>query len=166
MDKQEKMKVALSKLTIEEQELLGLTKKPKVKKLKVKKNYKLKIYYMIGDADGHTDEEAVISLSNPFLKHITKALGSLGDIEGYWGVALNKEHYDGNKKIGNINEFEYDLLCLLSDYNYNKDTANEFLEKYEYEQSEQNHDYLREFDGLLISDTEYSFLTFEDYKLK
>lgn len=164
MNKKEKMEVALSKLTIEEQELLGLIKKPKA--LRIKKNHKLKVFYMIGDADGHTDEEAVISINNPFLKPITEALDKLGEIEGHWGTMLDEEHYHGNKKIGNINDFEYELLCLVTGYSYDEDDANVFLKKYGYEQSEQNHDYLQEFEGLFISDTEYSFLVYKDYKLK
>ena len=164
MDKKEKMEVALSKLTSEEQELLGLIKKPKTPR--VKKNHKLKIFYMIGDADGHTDEEAVISINNPFLKPITEALDKLGEIEGHWGTMLDDEHYEGNRKTGNINDFEYELLSLVTGYNYDEDTANDFFKKYGYEETEQNHDYLAEFEGLLISDTEYSFLVYEGYKLK
>lgn len=164
MDKKEKMEVALSKLTMEEQELLGLIKKPKPPK--VKKNHKLKIFYMIGDADGHTDEEAIISINNPFLKPLTEALNKLGKIEGHWGIMLEEEHYDGNRKIGNINDFEYELLSLITGYNYEEDTANDFLKKYGYDESEQNHDYLQEFDELLISYTEYSFLVYKNYKLK
>lgn len=164
MDKKEKMEVALSKLTIEEQELLGLIKKPKPPR--VKKNHKLKIFYMIGDAKGHTDEEAVISINNPFLKPLTEALDKLDKIEGHWGTMLYEEHYDGNRKIGNINDFEYELLSLVTGYDYEEDTVNDFLKKYGYDESEQNHDYLLEFEGLLISDTEYSFLVYEGYKLK
>ncbi len=158
MNKKEKMEVALSKLTIEEQELLGLIKKPKAPR--VKKNHKLKVFYMIGDDDGHTDKEAVISINNPFLKPITEALDKLGEIEGHWGMVLNEEYYDGNKQIGNINDFEYELLCLVTGYNYDEDTANDFFKKYGYEQSEQNHNYLQEFEGLFISETEYSFLVY------
>ena len=164
MDKKEKMEVALSKLTIEEQELLGLIKKQKPPR--VKKNHKLKIFYMIGDADGHTDEEAIISINNPFLKPLTEALDKLGGLEGNWGIMLDEEHYAGNRKIGNINDFEYELLLLVTGYNYEEDTANDFLKKYGYDESEKNHDYLQEFDGLLIADTEYSFLVYEYYKLK
>ena len=164
MNKKEKMEVSLSKLTIEEQELLGLIKKPKPPR--VKKNHKLKIFYMIGDADGHTDEEAVISINNPFLKPLTETLDKLGKIEGHWGIMFDEEHYDGNRKIGNINDFEYELLSLVTGYDYDEDTANDFLKKYGYDESEQNHDYLQEFEGLLISDTEYSFLVYENYKLK
>ena len=121
---------------------------------------------MIGDADGHTDEEAIISINNPFLKPLTEALDKLGEIKGHWGTMLGKEHYDGNREIGNINDFEYELLSLVTGYDYEEDTANEFLNKYGYDESEQNHDYLQEFEGLLISDTEYSFLVYENYKLK
>lgn len=164
MNKTQKMEVALSKLTTEEQELLGLIKKSKTPR--VKKNHKLKIFYMIGDAHGHTDEEAVISINNPFLKPITEALDKLGEIDGHWGTMLDEEHYEGNNKIGNINDFEYELLCLVSGYSYGEDEANDFFQKYGYETSEQIHDYLQEFEGLLISDTEYSFLVYEGYKLK
>jgi hypothetical protein len=159
MNKKEKMEVALSKLTIEEQELFETPPR-------VKKNHKLKIFYMIGDADGHTDEEAVISINNPFLKPLTETLDKLGEIEGHWGIMFDEEHYDGNRKIGNINDFEYELLSLVTGYDYDEDTANDFLKKYGYDESEQNHDYLQEFEGLLISDTEYSFLVYENYKLK
>ena len=164
MNKKEQMEVALSKLTIEEQELLGLIKKPKVPR--VKKNHKLKVFYMIGDDKGHTYEEAVISVNNPFLKPITEALDKLGEIEGHWATMLDEEHYSGNKKIGNINDFEYELLCLVSDlYDY-ENTIDDFLKKYGYEQSEENHYYLQEFDGLFYSETDYSFLVYEKYKLK
>ena len=42
MNKKEKTSTALSKLTVEEQELLGLIKKPKPPR--VKKNHKLKFF--------------------------------------------------------------------------------------------------------------------------
>ncbi len=164
MNKKEKMEVALSKLTIEEQELLGLIKKPKAPR--VKKNHKLKIFYMIGDADGHTDEEVIMSINNPFIKPLTEALDKLGEIEGHWGIMLDKEHYEGNRKIGNINDFEYELLSLVTGYSYEEEDPNYFFKKYGYDESEQNHNYLQEFEGLLISDTEYSFLVYEGYKLK
>ena len=160
----EKMEVVLPKPTIEEQESLGLIKKPKPPR--VKKNYKLKIFYMIGDANGKTSEEAVISINNPFLKPLTEALDKLGEIEGHWGTMLDEKHYDGNRKIGNINDFEYELLSLVTGYAYEEDAANDFFKKYGYDESEQNHNYLQEFEGLLISDTEYSFLVYEGYKLK
>jgi hypothetical protein len=162
--KQEAINLALSKLTAEEKELLDLIKKPKP--TRVKKNYKLKIFYMIGDADGNTDEEAIISINNPFLKPLTEAFDKFGVIDGHWGMLLDDEHYDGNRKIGNINDFEYDLLSLVTAHVYDEDTTNDFLKKYGYDESEQNRDYLQEFEGLLISDTEYSFLVYQGYKLK
>jgi hypothetical protein len=159
-DKQKAIELALAKLTIEEQELLGLIKKPK----KPKTNYKLKINYMIGDANGHTDEESTISLDNPFLKIITGALDKLCVLEGHCGLSLNSESFKGNKKIGNINDLECDLLSLIScgdEYSTDK-----FLEKYKFEKSEKNQDYIYEFEGLFISETEYSFLVYKGYTLK
>lgn len=195
MEKQEKIENALSKLTIEERELLGLNKKPKEKK--EKKTYKLTINYMIGDADGYTNEFSTIRANNPFLKPLTDALDKLGEIEGHWGFIFDSEHIYGNLKNGNINRFEYDLLCLLS-YCYDADDESDaddddddcydeedetesdaddydevdeessvkFLEKYTYEVSDTNIAYLEEFDGLFRSEASYSFLVYEGYKLK
>lgn len=164
MKKKEKMEVALSKLTIEEQELLGLIKKPKIPK--VKKNHKLKVFYMIGDGKGHTDEESVISINNPFLKPITEALDKLQVCKGSWGLQLSKEDYYDNYKNKNINKLEYDLLCLISGYSYEDEDADDFLKEHRFENSETSHNYLQEFDGLFIDDTEYSFLVYEGYELK
>ena len=150
----EKMKVILSKLTIKEQELLGL----------IKHNHKLRILYMIGDSNGITYEDAVISLDNPFLKPLTEALNKLDILEGHWGIMLDKKHVEENKKLGNINNFEYDLLMLIIDY-CDKEESIKFLTKYNYETSKENINYLEEFEGIFVSDTEYSFLVYEGYEL-
>ncbi|MEK6828789.1 MAG: hypothetical protein AABY15_01595 [Nanoarchaeota archaeon] len=163
-EKQATINNALAKLTEEEKELLGLIKKEK--KPKVRKNYKLKVNYMIGDADGHTDEEAIISVNNPFLKIITNALDKLEICEGSWGLQLNDEDYFKNYESKNISKLECDLLCLVSGYSYDEDTANEFFEENNFEKTEENHDYIQEFEGLFIDDTEYSFLVYQGYKLK
>lgn len=164
-EKQKAIDLALSKLTEEEKELLGLIKKPKVNR--VKKNYKLKIFYMIGDADGHTDEEATISVNNPFLPIVTKALDNLKVPDGSWGLRLSYEHYDKNFEAKNINELEYDILTLVTNYNYENDEhCDEILEKHNFESSGINIDFLYEFEGIFTDETEYSFLVYEKYKLK
>jgi hypothetical protein len=162
--KEKKIETALSKLTTEEKELLGLVKKEV--KPKIKKNYKLKIEYMIGDSDGYTNEKATININNPFVILITEALDKLKIPEGSWGLVLNEEDYVDNYKNNNISELEFDLLCLVSNYSYNKDNANKFFKKHNFKDTNENHDYLQEFDGLLIDETEYSFLVYEGYTLK
>jgi hypothetical protein len=164
IEKQQAKEVALSKLTIEEQESLGLIKKPK--KEKVKTNYKFKIDYMIGDSNGDTSKQCIISINNPFIKIITNALDKLDIIDGHWSIMLDDEHYLGNFKNGKITELEYDLLSLITGYGCDINKANEFLQKNGYEQSQQNLDYLDEFEGLLISETEYSWVSYYCYKLK
>lgn len=159
MDKKEKTEMALSKLTIEEQELLGLTKMSEA--TRVRENYKLKIFYEIGDCNGNTDRESVISINNPFLKPLIEALSKLDGS----GEVLDKGFYESIKKIGNINDFEYELLSLVTDYFYKED-ANAFFEKHGYSKSKKNHNYLQEIEGLLISDTEYSYLVYVGYELK
>ena len=149
------MEVILSKLTTKEQELLGL----------IKKNHSLRIFYMIGDANGNTYEEATINLENPFLHPFINALDKLTVIPNHWGIMLDKEHFEENKKSGSINEFEYDLLLLIENY-CDENECIKFLKKYNYKVSKQNIEYLQEFDGLLVSETEYSFLVYEGYELK
>ena len=46
-------------------------------------------------------------------------------------ISMNKKtailkYYDGNRKIGNINDFEYELLSLVTGYDYDEDTANDY----------------------------------------
>jgi hypothetical protein len=154
----EKRQLALAKLTPEEQELLGL-------KVKSKNYHTLKIYYMIGDADGDTSEKANISLDNPFLEHLTGSLDKLETIPGHWGIMMDDKHLEGNLKKGTINQFECDLLSLIANY-CDEDSANEFLAKYNYEVSESHYEYLSEFEGLLRSEAPYSFLVYQGYKLK
>ena len=161
---QEKIDIALSKLTEEEKELLGLIKKPK--KPKVKKNHKLKLFYMIGDADGWFNKENTISINNPFLEIVTAALDKLEICEGSCGLQLNEEDYLGNFENNKINELEYDLLCLVSCYSLYDKTSDDFLQKHNFENTKENHQYLNEFVGLLIEENEWSYLVFEDYKLK
>lgn len=155
---------AMAKLTEEEKKALGLIKEPK--KPKEKKSYKLKVYYMIGDADGHTDTEETISAKNPFLPLVTRALDKLKVCKGSWGLQLSEEDYSGNLSDKNITEQEHDLLCLVSGYGCNDSDADEYLEESGFDVSEENYEFLNEFQGLFIDDTEYSFLVYKGYKLK
>ena len=138
--------------------------KPK-KKPKVKKNYKLKVKYMIGDADGHTDTTALISANNPFLQIITNALDKLLVCKGSWGIQLNKEDYTNNYNDKNISKLECDLLCLVSNYQIEEESVTNFCKEHNFDDNDTIFNYLDEFDGLLIEDAEYSFLVYQGYKL-
>lgn len=163
-EKQSAIDAAMAKLTAEEQELLGLVNKPT--KPRVKRNYSFKVNYMIGDADGYTSEQATISVNNPFVKLVSDALHKLENIEGHWGVMLDDEHYKGNRDAGNISEMEYKLLTLVTDGCYDEDMVDEFFDAYGYYKTEENYDYIMDFDGLLRSDAEYSYLVYEGHTLK
>lgn len=163
-EKQELIDLALAKLTEEEKEVLSLIKKPK--KIKVKKSYNFKVFYMIGDANGHTDEQATISVNNPFLPIITGALDKLKVCKGSWGIQLKPSDYHGNYKSKNINKLEYDLLCLVSGYSSDEEDIESFLKENNFEVTEANLEFLGQFEGLFIGETEYSFLVYQGYKLK
>ena len=148
--------------------LILSTLKSKKKTTRVKKSYKLKVNYMIGDADGHTDTTAVISVNNPFLQIITDALDKLKVCKGSWGIQLSNEDYTNNYNDKNINKLEYDLLCLVSNYQIEEDSVTDFCKEHNFGDivSEETYEYLLEFDGLFIEDTEYSFLVYRGYKFK
>lgn len=161
-EKQKAIELALAKLTQEEKELLGLIKKPKVKK-----NHKLKVFYMIGDSDGDTYKEETISLNNPFLPIITTALDKLDICEGCWGLQLSIEDYTKNYNSKNISKLEYEILCITQGYGDCGDIdVEKFFEENNFENTEETHEFIDEFHGLFIDDTEYSFLIYEGYKLK
>ncbi len=148
------------KIWINEWEALTKPKSPKVKK-----NYNLKINYMIGDADGYTNLKNVISVDNSFLKLLTGALDKLKGIEGEDDFPLNTQTYLDNLEKKLITEKEYDLLCLVDGYCREED-RNEFLAKYFQDVLDTDHQHLIEFAGLLTSETEYSYLTYLYYTLK
>lgn len=133
---------------------------------KIQKKHTLKIKYMIGDGHGYTTTQKTISSNNPFLKIITNALRKLKIPKGSWGLQLKEESYYFNYKNKNISELEFDLLSLVSYYNIDEEQIVEFLKKHGFEDSKINHNYIKIFEGLLIKETEYSFLIYEEYKLK
>lgn len=163
-EKQAAIDSAMAKLTEDDKKALGLIKVPKKKV--VKRSYRFTVYYMIGDADGNTKHVETIKAKNPFLPLVTAALDKLKVCKGSWGLQLSTEDYGGNHSSGNISDLEYDLLCLVSGYGCDEEEAEEFLKGNNFEASEENMDFLNEFEGLFVDDTEYSFLVYEGYKLK
>ncbi len=163
-EKQKIIDSAMAKLTEEEKKALGLIKKPK--KPKVKKSYKMIVYYMIGDANGNTTMSETISANNPFLPLVTSALDKLKIVKGRWGMVLDDEFYRSNFDDKNISESEHDLLCLISNYGFEDDEVEEYFKSNNFEVTEENYRFLSEFEGLLVEDTEYSFLVYEGYKLR
>ena len=163
-EKQVAIDSALAKLTEEDKKVLGLIKKPKKKR--VKKSYRMTVNYMIGDANGYTDMQETIKANNPFLPLVTSALDKMKVCEGSWGIQLNDEDYNGNFAAKNISKLEYYLLSLVSGYECDEDDINDFFEVSDFENNEENIDFLNEFSGLFIDETAYSFLVYEGYKLK
>jgi hypothetical protein len=164
-EKQSAIASALAKLREEDKELLGLVKKKT--KPRVKRSYKMTVSYMIGDSNGYTTEVATIKANNPFLPIVEGALKKLKVCKGSWGLQLKTSDYETNYEYKNISEVECDLLCLVSGYgvNLDEDEVEYFLKENNFELTEENENFLREFSGLFIDETSYSFLAYEGYKL-
>lgn len=165
--KQAAIDSAMAKLTEDDKKALGLIKKSKKKR--VKKSYKMTVYYMIGDANGDTTKIKTIKANNPFLPLVTSALDKLKKVEDRWGMVLDNGFLNKNREDKNISDSEYYLLSLISNYNFcdveDVDTI-EYLKIAGFDVTENNCDLLNEFEGMLISDAEYSFLVYEGYELR
>lgn len=121
--------------------------------------YLLTFCYMVGDADGNERETMKISKENPYLERFYKLLTSLRPPKGHWGLGLEYEHLDKVVEEGQITEDDYDFLeGLMFPESFHVDEETYF----NYDEDE----YALEFYEGVRSNTEYSFLTFEGFKLK
>lgn len=127
----------------------------KPSKKKIKPYYLLTYNYMIGDADGYTSEEVELSADNPHIERHCKLLQKLKPIKGHWGISLNQEQINNALKCKQITKSDYDFLFrTMFPYDLDEEDENYIEDKF-----------LDEFDSGIKSDTEYSFLTFQDLEL-
>lgn len=125
------------------------------------------VNYVIGDADGETTKKRIIKVKNPFLKPIGAALKKLQTKKGCWGLMLSEPDYEWNFKKKYISKFEFDLLCLASNYHQIEETEllTSFCKQNGLDEDETVDD-LMEFEGLLVDDASYSFLTYQGHTIK
>lgn len=130
-----------------------IEEKPKSKKHK--KHYLLIYEYMIGDANGHTSEEVIVSFDNPFLERYVKLLGKLKAPNGRWGLSLDEFHIKLCFEQGQISKDDFEFLKAMMF----EDATTEF------EITGENEDFSTEFWEGVKSQTGYSFLTLEKCEL-
>lgn len=139
-------------------------KEKKQSNKKQEPGYTLKIEYMIGDADGHTSEEGSFPLGcEDVIEKFCKILDKIEPLKGTWGIVLDRG-IDKWFEEGQITEDEFNFWTVFVDREYDEDQLDqetldllELLAKYGYG------DGLGE---LVRGETEYSFLVYQDYKLK
>lgn len=130
--------------------------------------YTLKYNYMIGDANGNTNEKVKLSVNNPFIEAYVTALNKLKPTKGHWGIILTterlKEHFDEKQ----ITKDEYKMLSFVfgryDDEDEDEDEEDEDSEKTS-EYTDEEKGFLYEFEEGVRADTEYSFLVFEGAEL-
>jgi hypothetical protein len=150
------------------------------KKVKGNPYYILTIDYMIGDADGDTDRETELSVNNPFIERFCKILDKLKPTKGYWGISFSSDRLYNHYKEGQISIEDFTFLYTLM--NYSEVTDEEYLEEIgdgeffdEYFENldrtlifkvqEEQVDFIEEFASAIVSETGYSFITYERYSL-
>lgn len=137
-------------------------KVPSTKKIQ-EPTYVLTYNYMIGDANGDTEEEVDVSLNNPFTERYVTALNKLHPIPGHWGVMLEENRLHAHLKEGDITQDEYIILQTVFSYGeYDPIDSEEFSEEDNpLILSEEDKDFLAEFEDGVRADAEYSFLVFQ-----
>ena len=134
-------------------------KKPK----KASKPYYVLVYnYMIGDGDGHTNEEVELSVDNPYIERYVTLLNSLKPLKGSWGVGLSRgdlyKHFDE----GHLTKDDYSFLNRLM---FDGEDEDDEDGEYTFEVSKENEVYASEFFEGVRDEAEYSFLVFEGVDL-
>jgi hypothetical protein len=128
-------------------------KKKEKGKTKVKPHYLLKFNYMIGDADGYTQEEVVLSLENPFIERFVTLLNGLKPPKGRWGIVLDEYEFGSYLHEGQLSKEDYDFLVnLMFENEDNIKSYNDYTDEEKYAE---------EFQDGVRGDAEYSFLVFK-----
>ena len=156
--------------------------KIRYKNRQVDPHYIFNIKYIIGDSDGHTNEETTISLKNPFIEKICRILDKLKPNKGHWGIGFSDDQLFLCHKECYISLDEFILLYLTSHIyfvgiNLTKETIKEnFFKRFKIQfddyilddiinQDNDDFDYIYEFEGLFKKEVSYSFLTYRGYDL-
>jgi hypothetical protein len=133
--------------------MIKVVEKQKSKKAK-NPYYKLKFNYMIGDADGHTDEEMTVSVgwNDELIERFVKLINSLKPLEGTWGIVF--DHYEFDKFKTQLNDDDFNFLknVMFEDWDDDEDE----------EEGDKNNGL---FADCIQGEAEYSFLVFEGVDL-
>jgi len=149
----------------------------KKKTSKKKPYYKLKMYYMIGDANGNTTEDMKIMESDTegveLVERFVSIMNRLKATKGTWGIVL--DGFGDFLSEGQITEEEWEFLSKVSDEYYwfeeylpeyysDKGHSEEEIEALIEEECEKDNS-MGYFSEVVKGDTEYSFLVFEGAEL-
>jgi hypothetical protein len=121
-------------------------------KNKTKQNpyYLLEFNYMIGDADGHTEEEMTFGIEDAdIVERFVKLINGLKPLSGTWGIVF--ERHEFHKFKNQLSEDDFNFL------------KNVMFENWGEEESED--DYTGYFSECIKGETEYSFLVFKGVNL-
>ena len=117
---------------------------------------------MIGDGDGHTNEEVELSVDNPYIERYVTLLNSLKPLKDSWGVGLDRCRLYEQFDEGQITKDDYSFLNRLM---FDGEDEDDEDGEYTFEVSKENEVYASEFFEGVRHEAEYSFLVFDGVDL-
>ena len=118
------------------------------KKSKQNPYYLLEFNYMIGDADGHTEEKMRCSIKDAdIIERFVKLVNGLKPLKGTWGIVFEQHDFNKFLKEGQLNQEDYDFLKNVMFWDDGEDDMSAY------------------FADCIKGETEYSFLVFEGVDL-
>jgi len=114
--------------------------------------YDLVFNYMIGDANGHTEESADCSIEDAaFVERFVTLINGLKPLSGSWGIVFDEYEFDSFLKDGQLNQEDYNFLKTVMFYTD--------------EPADEDDDINGYFAECIQGETEYSFLVFQGVDL-
>jgi hypothetical protein len=119
---------------------------------KQKPYYDLVFNYMIGDANGHTEESMGCSIEDAeIIERFVKLINGLKPLSGTWGIVLDSYDFVGFLNEGQLNQEDYNFLKTVMFYTD--------------EPADEDDDINGYFAECIQGETEYSFLVFQGVDL-
>jgi hypothetical protein len=138
-------------------------KEKKKNKRKSDPYYLLEFDYMIGDADGQTSEEVVLSVDNPFIERFVTLINGLKPTKGTWGIVFEEYNFEKFYDEKQLTKNDYDFLrTLMFEIDFESE---EFQLDNTFKIEEKDEDYAYEFFEGVRGQAEYSFLVFQGVTL-
>lgn len=138
-------------------------KEKKKTKRKSDPYYLLEFDYMIGDANGQTSEEVVLSVDNPFIERFVTLISKLKPLKNSWGIVFKEYEFENFYDEKQLTKDEYVFLrtLMFEPYFDDEEEYKEYLSENTFKVEEKDEEYSKEFFEVIKGETEYSFLVFQ-----
>jgi len=137
-----------------------IIKEKKKRKKKTDPYYELVFNYMIGDANGDTAEEVILSADNPYIERFVTLLNRLKPTSGTWGIVFGSrnstlEQFLHEKQI-TADEYLFLGQTMFDGWGPKNGDSLQYLSE-----DSKAYEWMGQFFEGIRGETEYSFLVFQ-----